>query len=76
MIAKEAREQAYKVNTSATNSQYAEIKKDIASEASKGKYETHFYKSIIPDVRQKLEYEGYKIKSNSGLNETIVTISW
>lgn len=61
MTAKEARETALNYNTSTDNIQYAEIKTLITSLSKKGKYGMDYYKTIHPDVRNKLSSEGYSV---------------
>lgn len=76
MNAKEARDKAYKFNTSTANSQYAEIKKLIDKNCSIGGYEFWTDMSIKSDVVKKLQDEGYEITYNSHRNEESYKIKW
>jgi hypothetical protein len=77
MDAKEARELALKVNTNAINSQYAQIKKRIEDAVKLGNYETFVYAYIKPDVRKKLQEEGFSIGLTDSIrNEDSTKISW
>jgi len=76
MNAQEAKLKAHRVNVDTTNSQYSDIQARISKAVKEGKYETFMYESIIKDVKEKLEFEGYEITDNFTRNETTITISW
>jgi len=77
MNAKEARQTALENNLNQFNSQYASIQKAIAKAVNQGKYDIFVYEHIIPDVKNKLESEGFKVGQNQGrYNETTINISW
>ena len=77
MNAQEAKLKAHRVNVDTTNSQYSEIQARISKAVKEGKYETFIYESIIKDVKEKLESEGYHVSENENFrNETTITISW
>ena len=77
MKATEARNKAYIVNTDLLTSQYAEIIKLIELEANKGNYFCFYHKSLIPDVKEKLCADGYKINTYFYLRDgTTITITW
>ena len=76
MTAEEARKTTLLVNTNATNSQYADVNEVIKLSVNQGKYSTNYYESLVPDVKTKLEAEGYKVTINNAMNETNIEISW
>ena len=77
MNAQEARLIAIASNTDAVNSQYAKIKKQIEDSAKNGEYDTYVYDYIKPDVRKKLESEGFTVGTTGSFrNETTTQISW
>jgi hypothetical protein len=77
MNAKESREAAFKINTDASNSQYAGVKKEIAKAVAKGDFQTNVYESLKYGVKTKLEEEGYHIYEHSDQRDGItITITW
>ena len=76
MKAEEARSLAKKKNT--TGSQYNEIMSMIRGAALKGEYEIWYYNhSILPDVRDALTAEGYKVGDTiNDRNDLMTKISW
>lgn len=76
MNAIEARDLAYKVNVASVNSQYAKVKNEIEIAAGRGEYRAYIYESLNNDVENLLKEEGFKIRNDGHMNETLVTISW
>ena len=77
MNAREARDIAFKINTDAVESQYADIQKQIENAAKEGKYEAYFFEPLKPDVRDIIEKDGYRVQSFSDQRDgTTITISW
>jgi len=77
MNAQDAYKTAYEANTNTINSQYSEIQKKIIDTAKKGEYTIYWYEYILPDVKKKLQSEGYVIGSTTDVrNDVSVEISW
>lgn len=76
MNAEEAKKKAYDYNINQDEGQLKEIMNMINDVASKGYYDTNYYKTLRPDVLNKLEELGYEIHTSYDRNETIVNIKW
>jgi len=79
MNAKDAYKKAYEANTNAINTQYNEIQKKIIGEAEKGKYKMFWYDYILPDVKKRLEFDGFNIGKNQNVKNFVdvtIEISW
>ena len=77
MNAKEARNLASSVLTGENNSQLSEILSDIKQAANKGEFETWYYNSIRPLVRNALVDMGYEVGyTQFDRNESMTKINW
>ena len=77
MNAKEARQKAFEVNHERKSNQYLDILSQISDAVDDGKYQISYYSVILPDVKEKLEEDGYIVGNVvSYINETMTRISW
>jgi len=77
MNAKEAREQAFKVNMAEFNDQYNKVKNEISIAVKKGNYKTYIYEELKSSVKELLIQEGFVITPNFDQKDGItITIAW
>lgn len=77
MTASEARQKAREIVDAKAAKQYITIKTEIGNAVAKGEFEINFYDAVLPEVRIKLEADGFQVgETFTHQNDHSTKIGW